>query len=115
MSKEVQELRGLILKQAEQIGELTSSMSELKAQRVQSVAGYNVEVTGTDNTNAIKFVKSIYNRKKYNKGGKIKSITIDNIETTKGGFPKITITKTLEDGTTKTHPVMDWSKLSFGK
>ena len=47
MSKEVQELKDLILKQGEQVAELTSSMSELKAQRVKSV-GYDVEVTGTD-------------------------------------------------------------------
>lgn len=114
MSKEVQELKGLILKQAEQISELTGSISELKEQRVKSV-GYSVEVTGTDNAQAIKFVKSIYNRKKYNKGGKIKSISVDSIETTKGGFPKINLTKTLEDGTTKSHPIMDWGKTSFRK
>jgi hypothetical protein len=102
--------KDLVLKLAEQISELTSKVSELETQKLVATGKVRVEVTGTDNKEIIKFVKSIYTRKKYNKGGNIRSINVDNMETTKGGHGKVFITKTFTDGTQKSHPIIFWNK-----
>ncbi len=89
---------------------LTERLNELEAQRVRATNKAQVEVTGTDNLKVIKFVKSIYERKKYNAGGKIRSINVDSLEITKGGHTKVFITKTFNDGAVKSHPIIMWSK-----
>ena len=110
MGEQKLSMKDEVLKLAELVSTLTQQVSEMKAQKFKVSGSVQVEVTGTDNQNVIKFVKSIYGRKKYNREGRIKSINVDRTETTKGGHLKVFITKTFNDGVTKTHPIIMWRK-----
>ena len=108
MAKPKLKMEDVVLKLAEQVSNLTSKIGELEAQRTRVSGKIQIEVTGTNNPQVIRFVKSVYGRKKYNKDGKILSVNVDGLEYTKGGFQKVFITKTLKDGSIKSHPIMNW-------
>ena len=114
-------VKDLVLKQAEQINVLTLAISaqnakleELQAQKVKtSKKKRQIEVTGTDDVAVIKFVKSIYERSAGKKNAaydRIKSIKVNGVEFTPSGHKRIEISKTLNNGEVKSHPLMMWRK-----
>lgn len=109
MTEQKLELKDIVVKLAEQVSTLTSKVEELKLQKMADIS-LAVDITGTNDKSIISFVRSIYTKKKYNKGGRIRSIKVDRLETTKGGHTKVFITKTLDDGTIKSHPIIRWNK-----
>lgn len=106
--KALLQVANAVTAQSAVLSSLTQRLDEMEARRIVASGKIDIEVTGTNNQQVIKFVKSIYQRKKYNKGGNIVSINVDKLETTKGGYQKVFITKTLKDGSKKSHPIMNW-------
>jgi uncharacterized protein YigA (DUF484 family) len=102
--------------QQQTISELKDQISTLVAEKSLTTGKSTVQVTGTTDLEVLKRLKYVYSRRKYNplikeKGCyKIALVHVDSVETTNGGHKKANITKTLFDGSTKSHAFMVWQK-----